>query len=73
MLEHDHIALSVLVLHLGLERGAESIEEVAARSSLVGGEETDPAEARDDALLLGGGREVDESGDAGEKGTASGE
>lgn len=58
VLEHDHVPLALLVLHLGLESGAEGVEEVASRDDLLGlGEEADPPESGQDALLLRLGRE----------------
>lgn len=52
VLEHDKIALALLVLHLLLERGTEGVEGVAAGLDLLVGEETDPLETGDDAILL---------------------
>lgn len=71
VLEHDHVPLALLVLHLGLERRAQRVEEVAARRDGLGREEADPAQARDDALLFRGGGERDEGGDAGEERAAN--
>lgn len=69
MLQHDQVTLSLLVLHLRFESGAERVEEVTAGSGELGsGEETDPTETGDDALLLGRGGEGDEGSDAGEDG-----
>ena len=59
VLQHDHIPLSLLVLHLSLEGGAEGVEQVAARGDLLLREESNPLEASDEALLLGGRRELD--------------
>jgi len=53
MLEHDEIALTLLVLHETLEPGAECVEEVPSTNcGLITAEETNPAEAADDAGLL---------------------
>ena len=67
VLQHDHVPLSLLVLHLGLERRAEGVQEVATGGDGGVGEETDPSESRDDALLLGGGGEDGEGGNASEE------
>ena len=50
VLEHDEIALALLVLHLLLERGAERVERVALGDDVLVREEADPAEAGHDAL-----------------------
>ena len=72
VLEHDKVALALLVLHELLQTRAERVEEVArANGRLFLREETDPAEARDDALSLG---RVGEAGlrlDRRDKGAAS--
>lgn len=53
VLQHYHVALVRLVLHLALEGGAQGVERVAARGDLlVGGEEADPAEAAEDAVAV---------------------
>ena len=52
VLQDDKVALALFVLHLLLERGAKGIEGVAAGLDLLVREETDPLEARNDALLL---------------------
>lgn len=57
MLEHDQVALALLELHLLLESGAEGVERVAAGGDGLVGEETDPAETAEDALLVLGGLE----------------
>jgi hypothetical protein len=71
VLEDDHVPLSLLVLHLGLERRAEGVQEVATGGDGGVGEETDPSESRDDALLLGGGGEDGEGGNASEEGPST--
>lgn len=53
VLQHDHVALVWLVLHLALEGGAQGVKRVAARGDLlVGREEADPAEAAEDAVAV---------------------
>lgn len=52
VLQHDEVALAGLKLHLLLERGAESIERVAAGDGLLVGEESDPLQTGDKTGLL---------------------
>lgn len=67
MLQHDHVTLALLVLHLGFQSGAKGVKEVSAGGRLLGGgEEADPAETGDDTLFFRGGGELDEGGDSGE-------
>lgn len=58
MLQHHHVALSFLVLHLLLEGGAQGVERVTAGGDFLVGEEPDPTEAVEDAVLLFGGGEL---------------
>ncbi|KAB8349840.1 hypothetical protein FH972_023853 [Carpinus fangiana] len=53
VLQHDHVALARPVLHLLLERGAQRVERGAARRDGRVAEHADPAQAGEDALLLG--------------------
>ena len=57
VLEHDQVALALLKLHLLLQSGAEGVERVATRGDGLVGEETDPAETAENALLVLGGLE----------------
>jgi hypothetical protein len=69
VLEHDHVPFALLVLHLGLERRTERVEErPSRRHGLVGAKESDPPEAGEDAGALGGRGEGDEGVDALEQG-----
>ena len=52
VLEHDHVTLALLVLHLLLEGGAQGVEGVAAGSGLLIGEQADPAETGEEAVAL---------------------
>lgn len=52
VLEHDHVALAGLVLHLLLEGGAEGVEGVAAGGDGLVGEEADPAQTGEEAVAL---------------------
>lgn len=52
VLEHDHVALAGLVLHLLLESGAQGVEGIATGSDLLVGEETDPAQTGEETVPL---------------------
>ncbi len=52
VLQEDHVPFLRPVLHLGLERGAERVESVAARSHFLVGEEAEPAQSGNDTLLF---------------------
>ena len=67
MLQHDHVLLTLLVLHLLLEGCAQRVEEVSAGSDLLVAEQADPPQTLDDALLLSGVREARELGNLGDE------
>ena len=53
VLQHDHVALALGVLHLLLEASAQAVERGAAGVDLlVGAEQVEPAQTGEDALLL---------------------
>ena len=53
VLQHDHVALALEVLHLALHAGAQAVERGAAGVDLLGGaEQVEPAQTGEDALLL---------------------
>ena len=52
VLQHDHIPLALLVLHLRLESSAKRIEKISSSLDRLGGEETDPSESGNDSLFL---------------------
>lgn len=52
VLEHDEITLTLLELHLLLESGTKGVERVTAGGNLLVREETDPAKATQDTLLI---------------------
>lgn len=52
VLQHDHVTLVGLVLHLPLQSSAEGVERVTTGSDLLVGEEADPAETAEDTVTL---------------------
>lgn len=52
VLQHDHVTLTRLVLHLLLESSAQGVQGVTAGDRLLVGEETDPAQTGEKAVPL---------------------
>lgn len=52
VLQHDHVTLVGLVLHLSLESSAQGVERVTTGSDLLVREEADPAETAEDTVAL---------------------
>lgn len=52
VLQHDHVTLVRLVLHLPLQSSAQGVKRVTTGSDLLVGEEADPAETAEDTVAL---------------------
>lgn len=71
MLEHDHILLALLVLHLLLKGSTKSVKRSAASLNRLRAEKTDPSQTRDDAAFFALVRGLNKLDNLGNKGAAT--